>query len=84
MCVWSLAEKMKGRCFLKLIGNPNILTRAVLKLSCYYAQFYLDFILILKNLVKYTFLENIMGKDPSEAPTVLASEPQKREKTFGN
>lgn len=42
--------------------------------SCYYSQFYLDFTLILKNPIKYTFLENIIWKDPIEAPAVLANE----------
>lgn len=72
MC--SLAEKTKDRCFERLRGNQDIITRVVLKLSCYYSQFYLDFTLILKNPIKYTFLENIIWKDPIEAPAVLANE----------
>lgn len=72
--VCSSAQKTKGRCFFRLEGTQDIITRALLKLSCYHSQFYLDFTVILKNPVKYTFLENIIRKDPFEAPTVLANE----------
>lgn len=75
---------MKGRCFLRLEGNQDGIARALPKLSCYHSQFYLDFTVLLKNPLKHTFLENIIRKDPFEAPTVLANEPQRREKTFGN